>query len=161
MTALSQQVFDTIRRHTPLVSIDLLIEDAAGRVLLGWRINEPAKDSWFVPGGRILKDERLADAFTRVIRAELGDPLALGISDHLADATFVGVYEHLYPATATLPFSVHYIVLAHRVKATRPGGTILPASQHGRWRWATVAEIANDPQVHANTRAYYDRPFTR
>jgi colanic acid biosynthesis protein WcaH len=33
------------------VSIDLIVRDADGRVLLGLRNNRPARDWWFVPGG--------------------------------------------------------------------------------------------------------------
>jgi colanic acid biosynthesis protein WcaH len=39
---------------------------------MGWRENEPAKRTWFVPGGRIRKDEKIADAFERIIRTETG-----------------------------------------------------------------------------------------
>jgi colanic acid biosynthesis protein WcaH len=58
----------TVIRLAPLVSIDLIIRDGANRVLLGLRNNEPAKGYFFVPGGIILKDEPLADAFTRIMK---------------------------------------------------------------------------------------------
>ncbi|MCH5770603.1 GDP-mannose mannosyl hydrolase, partial [Salmonella enterica] len=41
----------------PLVSIDLLLRDAEGRYLTGLRSNPPAQGAWFVPGGRIRKNE--------------------------------------------------------------------------------------------------------
>jgi colanic acid biosynthesis protein WcaH len=40
---------------TQLVSIDLVISDQHGNVLVGKRKNEPAKDTWFVPGSRLYK----------------------------------------------------------------------------------------------------------
>ena len=61
-------------RHAPLVSIDLILRDAQGRVLLGLRENEPARGLWFVPGGVIRKDETLDAAFSRIARNELGVP---------------------------------------------------------------------------------------
>ncbi|WP_338091415.1 NUDIX domain-containing protein [Sodalis ligni] len=54
-----------------MVSIDLIIEDV-GEYLLGYRTNRPASGSWFVPGGRILKDENLETAFKRIISTETG-----------------------------------------------------------------------------------------
>jgi len=41
-----------------VVSIGLIVRVATG-VLLGLRENEPAKGEWFVPGGAVLKNERL------------------------------------------------------------------------------------------------------
>ena len=64
---LSHDEFAVVVEKAPLVSIDLIIENHRGQILLGMRTNEPAKDYWFVPGGRILKDERIAEAFERLI----------------------------------------------------------------------------------------------
>lgn len=68
---LDQTTFSTIIACTPLVSIDLVVTNANGQVLLGQRLNRPAKNYWFVPGGRILKNESLAQAFKRLTRDEL------------------------------------------------------------------------------------------
>ena len=56
----------------PLVSIDLLLHDGQGRYLTGLRSNPPAQGAWFVPGGRIRKNEPLALALDRIAREELG-----------------------------------------------------------------------------------------
>ena len=52
-------------KHTPLVSIDLIVRNGKDQILVGLRTNEPAKGFWFVPGGRILKNERITEAFKR------------------------------------------------------------------------------------------------
>jgi colanic acid biosynthesis protein WcaH len=62
---LSPDDFRSVVRLAPLVSIDLIIRNVRGEVLLGLRNNEPAKGSYFVPGGIILKQERLYEAFAR------------------------------------------------------------------------------------------------
>jgi colanic acid biosynthesis protein WcaH len=31
----------------------------------------------------------------------------------------------------------------------------MPLSQHGGYRWLTAAELLADPDVHANTKAYF------
>jgi 8-oxo-dGTP pyrophosphatase MutT (NUDIX family) len=71
----------------------LIIRNPDQYVLLGLRTNEPAKGKWFVPGGVVRKYERLADAFARIVKAEIGLEASIG------DAKFVGVYEHLYDST--------------------------------------------------------------
>ncbi|HCB8003312.1 TPA: GDP-sugar hydrolase WbdI, partial [Escherichia coli] len=45
--------FREIIKLVPLVSIDLLIENENGEYLFGLRNNRPAKNYFFVPGGRI------------------------------------------------------------------------------------------------------------
>lgn len=44
----------------PLVSIDLMIKNAQDQMLWGRRNNRPAQVYWFVPSGRICKNEGLA-----------------------------------------------------------------------------------------------------
>ena len=66
---LSPDDFYSVVRLAPLVSIDLIIRNARGEVLLGLRNNEPAKGFYFVPGGIILKQERLHEAFARILKA--------------------------------------------------------------------------------------------
>ena len=60
---LDKQTFQTVVAHTPLISLDLIVENVNGQVLLGQRLNKPAQGCWFVPGGRVLKDETMAHAF--------------------------------------------------------------------------------------------------
>lgn len=64
--------FVELVRGLPLVSVDLVLVRDGIEILLGLRTNRPAQGSWFVPGGRILKDERRADALKRVAARELG-----------------------------------------------------------------------------------------
>lgn len=147
--SLDGAAFLQVVRHAPLVSIDLVVENAAGEVLLGLRNNEPAKGYWFVPGGSIRKGERLADAFAQVARDELGLSLKIG------DARFLGVFEHLYDTNfAEVPgVGTHYVVLAYRV--TLPDGAApRPDAQHGAMRWWPWDRIVADPAVHPYTRAY-------
>lgn len=73
---LSQADFGFIVRHMPLVSIDLFVRNPDDAILLGLRRNEPAKDTWFVPGGVIRKGETRAQAFERISHMELGHALS-------------------------------------------------------------------------------------
>jgi colanic acid biosynthesis protein WcaH len=147
---LDAATFAHVVTHAPLVSLDLIVTDRAGRVLLGRRRNRPAQGSWFVPGGRVRKDERLDDAFLRLTEAELGVRVAR------AEAPLHGVYEHLYDdGFAGEHVSTHYVVVAHRLPPRDLDLAALPPDQHGDYRLAAVAELVADPTVHAYTRAYF------
>ena len=87
---LSKEVFSTVVENTPLIAIDLIVQNDKGQVLLGKRVNEPALGFWFVPGGRIFKDETLDMAFSRTVQEELS------IEMNRVDAEFDKTYEHFY-----------------------------------------------------------------
>lgn len=164
MPDLAQANFDKLREWAPLVSMDLNVMNQQGQALLGFRKNEPAKNTWFVPGGRIRKDESFRSAFARIVRDELGLSADLGASANIDDAVFIGVFEHHYPAKehVAIGSSVHYVVLAYRLVATGDSLSGLPTSQHADWRWFDVAAVLADPSVHANTKAYFRKgsPWT-
>ncbi len=141
-------IFQTVVASTPLISIDLLIENGDGKILLGMRNNRPAQGHWFVPGGRILKNESLDDAFARLVTDELG------VKANRASADFLGVYEHLYSDSVfgESP-NTHYVVLAYHLRLDLDLGK-LPSAQHCDYRWWPQAEMASNEQVHLNSRAY-------
>jgi colanic acid biosynthesis protein WcaH len=139
--------FRTVVKSTPLVSIDLVIADPSGAVLMGWRNNEPAKETWFVPGGRIRKNETIADAFERIVRSETG------LVKRLAESEFGGVYEHLYTTNCfgDRDFGTHYCVLAYVLRVhERPHIAI--DSQHTRVEWLTPSSA----DIHPYSRSYFD-----
>jgi colanic acid biosynthesis protein WcaH len=138
-------------KKAPLVSIDLVVKNERGEILVGLRKNAPAKGFWFVPGGRSLKDERLVEAFERIAHDELG------IKPAFKDARFLGVFEHLYPNNFTEreEFTTHYIVLAYEV---RMGGASLnlPDDQHSEYKWLSKESLDGELNVHAYVRVYFD-----
>ncbi|MDH0427961.1 GDP-mannose mannosyl hydrolase [Stutzerimonas stutzeri] len=148
---LTPKAFRTVIDATPLVSIDLVVRNLAGEVLLGERLNRPAQGYWFVPGGRILKNESLDDAFRRLTLAELGNLY------ERQTAQLLGVYEHFYRdsvfAGAGTGPDTHYVVLGYEL-ALGAQSLTLPREQHGRYRWWKPDEMRASEQVHANTRAY-------
>lgn len=146
---LSQEDFATVVRSTPLISIDLIVENADGEFLLGKRTNRPAQGFWFVPGGRVQKDEPLAEAFERLTLAELGLRLPLAAGE------FYGVWQHFYDDNFSgTDFSTHYIVLGFRLKVDQ-ADLALPDAQHEAYRWLTPEALVADEKVHDNSRAYF------
>lgn len=148
---LSSDAFAAVVANTPLISLDLIVEDAKGAVLLGLRNNPPAKGYWFVPGGRVRKNESLDAAFARIAHDELG--LQTRRSEH----AFAGVHEHFYDVNfnGTQNASTHYIVLAYRLRIT-PDALQLPLRQHSRYQWMQPQQIAHHPDVHSYTKAYFE-----
>lgn len=149
MKRLPTDLFKLVVAHTPLVSIDLVVRNARGDMLLGLRRNRPAQGYWFAPGGRIGKDERLADAFRRITCEELG------VAFDMQAARLLGVFEHLYGDnfSADPTFGTHYIVVAHELRVA-DDDLHLPELQHSHYRWLSDAEILGDDSVHENTKAY-------
>jgi len=147
---LNKDEFAQVVRNTPLVAIDFIIRDPDRCVLVGLRMNEPAKGKWFVPGGVVMKYERLADAFARIVKAEIGLKASVG------DAKFIGVFEHLYDTNVfgEERIGTHYVVLAHELNLdNRP--PIVGDPQHSGFRWMTPAELISSPDLRQNTRAYF------
>jgi colanic acid biosynthesis protein WcaH len=147
---LEPDIFRTVVRHAPLVAIDLILRDPAGAALLGYRTNRPAMHFWFVPGGRIGKDERLADAFARILEVETG-------LKHLYDQTrLLGAYEHLYDDNrfGEPGYGTHYVTLGMELKlAARPAIRI--DDQHTQIAWMLPDELLSRADVHENTKAYF------
>lgn len=135
----------------PLVSIDLLLQDREGRVLLGRRRNRPAAGFWFVPGGRVLKGEYLADALFRVVRRELGQAVPL------AGWAPAGTYEHFYDDNfaGVVGVGTHYVVLPYALQLTQGRPEIVTDDQHDDMTWMHVTEMLARDDVHPYSKAYF------
>jgi colanic acid biosynthesis protein WcaH len=147
---LSDDDFGFIVRNAPLVSVDLIISDPEHRVLLGRRVNEPAKGHYFVPGGAIRKNETIRKAFARILEAETG------LHASIDRAKFIGVFEHFYDTNrfGDPEYGTHYVVLAYELSLIERPSVKLD-SQHSDIRWLSDAEILSAPDVHPNTKAYF------
>ncbi len=147
---LDTEVFKTVVASTPLISMDLIVQNDAGQVLLGYRNNRPAQGFWFVPGGRILKDESFEVAFERLSEIELGERYTL------SQAAFRGPYEHLYPDNfSDAAFTTHYVVLGYKISWNGKLSD-LPSEQHCDYRWWSIEDLLGSSQVHDNTKAYFN-----
>ncbi|AXO61389.1 GDP-mannose mannosyl hydrolase [Pseudomonas sp. phDV1] len=145
---LDATTFGTVIASTPLVSIDLLVKNRKGEYLFGLRKNRPAQGYWFVPGGRIQKNESLDAAFRRLTHEELGLTL------ERSAAKFQGVYEHFYKNSIFgEDISTHYVVLAYEVTLSAYSA-ILDSQQHSDVLWAKPEELSRYP-VHQHSLDYF------
>ncbi|MBO2661853.1 MULTISPECIES: GDP-mannose mannosyl hydrolase [Shewanella] len=162
---LDQPTFSTVIASTPLVSIDLVVINTNCQVLLGKRLNRPAKNYWFVPGGRILKNEPLTEAFKRLTRDELGHEFTID------QASLLGPFDHFYAdnvfsdSALSGNFSVtdnttHYVAIAYYLKLDSQLDNLPLAIQHGGYKWVDVPSLLSDEKVHIHTKWYFDNAFT-
>lgn len=148
---LPDETFKSVIQHTPLISIDLIIRNEQGEVLLGKRVNAPAKGYWFVPGGRVRKNETLDDAFVRLVKEELG----IELGGTRVDAKFLGVFEHFYDdCVFGDDISTHYVVLAYQINIDKVSPIILK-SQHSIFDYFDINKILSEDLIHDMTKNYF------
>ena len=104
---LPEDVFRFVSRITPLINVDLLIQDDRSRTLLTWRDDEFFGPGWHVPGGIIRYKESAADRLRACAREELGadvsfDPAPLLVSETIRAENTRGP-PHLAPLPLPAP----------------------------------------------------------
>lgn len=69
---LPEEVFLFVSKITPLVNVDLLVRDNAGRILLSWRDDPYEGCGWHVPGGIVRLKESFEERLQKTALQELG-----------------------------------------------------------------------------------------
>lgn len=148
---LSDEQFRNLTLTAPLVALDLVIVNPEGKVLLGLRNNEPAKDTWYFPGGRIRKGEYLQSAYERIAHDEVN-------LDNPPRPQYLGVVERMFTKmeTATAGIPVHYIALTYSLLVDQSEG-LKPDVQHSYLRWFTIDEVFDRPCVHPDVQEVIGR----
>ena len=154
---LSPESFLAVVSATPLVAVDLVVLRGGTEVLLGLRTNRPAQNFWFVPGGRIRKNEPMQAALARVAATELG----LQLADLPQAPSLLGVFEHFYPdsfagSAEQVGVSTHYVVLGHLLQVPADFALPLADAQHTELRWWPLPEALASDAVHRFTRDYVE-----
>lgn len=159
--ATPKQEYLQVIKHNQLIALDLILVNDKNEVLLGYRNNRPAKDTWFTFGSRIFKDESFEDGCKRVSKNELG----LDIS--LYDCVKHGVYVHNYPDNFdNEDFGTTYYVFAfvHHLRDTNCD-KIRGDNQHSTFKWFSIDDIVQQKYenvVHEYVRNYFiDNPPNR
>ena len=68
---LPQEVFFLVSSLTPLINVDLLIQDGSGHTLLTWRDDGYYPPGWHIPGGIIRYKEKIEVRIRAVAKQEL------------------------------------------------------------------------------------------
>lgn len=149
---LDKETFSTVIESTPLVSIDLVVKNKHGQALLGERLNKPAKGFWFVPGGRILKDESMADAFKRLTKEELGQTYTID------QAELLGPFDHFYKDNVFGDeFTTHYVAIAYVLTLDTELEQLPLDVQHGSYKWFEIDSLLGEENVHLHTKWYFEK----
>lgn len=110
----------------PIVCVDCLVVNNKGEYLLVKRKNEPLKGEYWVPGGRVHKNEKLVDAVHRKMREEIG--VDVDVIEN------VGFFEEFFDATEqNAEGGVHSISVVYRVKPR--SNKIKLDDQSIEWGW--------------------------
>lgn len=146
---LDKDRFKQLVEYGVLFSIDIVLLDNQNRILLGKRVNPPAKGFWFVPGGRVYKNESLTKAFNRICMAELGQEF------EYHQACLLGLFDHFYEDSVFgADVSTHYVNAPYLIMANNIKALSLPKQQHHSYRWQNINEIEQDDSVHQYSKVF-------
>ena len=149
---LSNSDFEEVIKKTPMIAIDLCITNNE-KILLGKRNNPPAKNSYFVPGGRIRKSEPIKKALNRLIYDETGRTLKTDNQIKL-----IGIFEHFYDDNflGNSDFNSHYIVIAYSLPLIMLTdiNSDFQNKQHSEYLWVDYNK-PSDLNIHQNTKTYF------
>ena len=154
---LTKDQLENVFRYNIVTTIDLCIVKNK-KILLGKRKNNPAKDFYFVPGGRIRKEEKINIALERIIKNEIGQKI---IKDDRKNIDFLGIFEHFYEENflGNKEFSSHYIVLAYMINVSYlsdiNNDTFM--NQHSDLIWHDYNNESNNIKIHKYSIEYLNQ----
>ena len=117
--------YQWIKDNMPIPCVDLLVVNNAGAYFLVKRKNHPLKNKWWIPGGRVLKNETLQNAAHRKAKEELGFDVNV--------LSCVGYYEDFYKVPKNKV--VHTISIVFVVSPVE-NFKIKLDSQSSDWKWS-------------------------
>ncbi len=83
-----EEEYQRIINILPILCVDAVIINEKGEYLLVKRNNDPLKDEYWVPGGRVMHMETVENAMNRILNKEIG-----GGADELL---FFGIYQDVF-----------------------------------------------------------------
>ena len=121
-----EKIYREIHRSLPVVCVDIAVTDANGRFLLVKRTNQPEAGHWWFPGGRILKNELLKEAASRLLKRETGLQGSVG--------ALLGFHEY-FAAPGYFPgINAHTIAFVFRVQLEKSAALRLDGqSSDAQW----------------------------
>ncbi len=133
-------LYSQILEHMPVPCVDFVLVQN-GKVLLTYRTEEPAKDRWWIQGGRMYKNERLQEAVFRLAEREIG-------TRNIRIIKQFGAYEFF---SKTAPFDVksgiHDVAIVFLAEPLEANFTPRLDKTHKKFRWIESIEKDLDPYV--------------
>lgn len=145
---LSHDDFKGLVSNAPLFAIDLVVVNSRQQLLVGLRKNAPARGFWFVPGGRVYKNEPQQQAFSRITHQELG------CTFNIENAVLLGVYDHFYDDSVFgSDISTHYVNTPYLLQVDEKT-LMLPKEQHSSYKWVALSSLESDQSVHHFSKVF-------
>jgi len=132
-----EKLYREIHKYVPLPCVDIVVV-AGKEFLLVKRKNKPEQDKWWLVGGRVLKNERLAEAALRKLKQETGLNGRVG--------KFLGIYEYFSKVGYFPGMNAHMIALDFVVHVNQKDRIRLDW-QSSRFRWCRKIEPDLPPYV--------------
>lgn len=137
MEYIPDELYKEILNAIPFACVDMVIKDG-NSFLLAKRKNKPAQGQWFLPGGRVLKNERLEDAVLRKMYQETG---MRGVIEKM-----LGADETMFP-DGPYGGSVHSVNVVFLITPTTSKTAIVLDEQNDEYQWYTHINDAWHPYV--------------
>jgi len=139
---IATDLYSKIHSLLPIACIDLVIV-RHNTVLLVKRKNEPLRDQWFIPGGRLIRNEPIIDAVERIAQEEVG--LTVSRAAHFVR------FDNLILDTD--PFGhglgTHTMSLVFATKATDDNQVVvLDSTQHDYADWIRYDKVIDGEYHH-------------
>jgi colanic acid biosynthesis protein WcaH len=126
------ELYKQIIENMPVFCIDVVLVHE-GKVFLTYRNDEPAKNQWWIQGGRVWKNEKIQDAVQRLAKREIGSEVEI-INE-------IGTYEVFFNESPLegVETGIHDLALCFLVK---PKGelNINLDKTHKQWKWVDSTE---------------------
>ena len=123
---LSPDDYNQVLSLVPIVCVDCIVVNDRGEYLLVRRANEPFKSEFWIPGGRVYKNERLINAVHRKMREEIGVEVEI--------IRNVGFFEEFLEKTAQdIENGAHTVSIVYLVKPKNLDIKI--DGQSSEWAW--------------------------
>lgn len=128
---LPEPLFYLASRLTPMVNVDLVIQDDDGRILLTWRHDRFYGPGWHIPGGVVRFKENLSNRIHEVARTELGAKVS-------HEETPAAIFEIMNP---NRDIRGHFISLVFKCRLVSPvdpstAARNLQEALPNQWIWA-------------------------
>lgn len=148
---LDKKSFLYIINKTPLCSIDILV-NFKNKYLFGLRENKPALGYYFVPGGRILKNEDYNKTILRILDKELG------LKIKRIKFSIIGIYNHFYKNNVygVKKTNTHIFVCAIKI-VLRGNITFKNDNQHSKFLLLTKKQALAHKKIHRYCKIYLRR----
>ncbi len=137
MEHIPDELYKEILKTIPFVCVDVVIKNGDS-FFLAKRKNQPAQGQWFLPGGRVLKNEKLADAALRKMSQETG---LEGKTERI-----LGVDETMFPEG---PYgdTAHSVNVVFLATTTSPKSAVILDDQNDEYQWYTHIDDTWHPYV--------------